>query len=416
MCQDDSLLISEPAFDDVQPAITDETVVAVEGDQVAGHKQTAHDVLGRQAFPAVWLSWFLCGCFLHTGQTALAADRTDASSRLDAVTLKLKWQHQFQFAGYYAAVEKGFYREAGLDVTIVEASDYDESTDAVLKGEADFGIGASDLVVLRAKGSPVVVLAAVFQHSPLVLVTKQNAGINHVHELAGKRVMLEPHADELVAYLKNEGISTSQLVLCPHVFDASHLIDDKVDAMSAYTTDEPYALEEAGIQYQVFSPRSGGIDFYGDTLFTTEEQIEKHPERVRAFLSASLRGWQYAFDHVDEMIDVVIPRYGTRHSPEHLRYEAEKMRQLVIPDIIEVGYMNPGRWEHIANTYAELGMIPEGFSLEGFLYTEQPQSDSRWIYVAIGAVSVVLVLLVLVAVAGNTRRLLRNWRRSSRDT
>jgi ABC-type nitrate/sulfonate/bicarbonate transport system substrate-binding protein len=95
---------------------------------------------------------------------------------LDHVTLQLKWKHQFQFAGYYAAVAKGFYREAGLDVSLVEANPAHDPTEEVLAGHADFGVGNSDLVVFRAKGKPVVVLAAIFQHSPLVLVVRAASG------------------------------------------------------------------------------------------------------------------------------------------------------------------------------------------------------------------------------------------------
>jgi ABC-type nitrate/sulfonate/bicarbonate transport system substrate-binding protein len=91
---------------------------------------------------------------------------------MDEITLKLKWKYQFQFAGYYAAQEKGFYRKAGLRVKIEESSDWTDSTKSVLNGQAEFGVGTSDLVIDHIKGEPIVVLAAIFQHSPLVLLTK----------------------------------------------------------------------------------------------------------------------------------------------------------------------------------------------------------------------------------------------------
>jgi ABC-type nitrate/sulfonate/bicarbonate transport system substrate-binding protein len=282
---------------------------------------------------------------------AFAAKQSNDSSRLDTVTLKLKWKHQFQFAGYYAALKKGFYQDAGLKVKIEEASDYTESTEAVLAGKADFGIGASDLVVNRVKGQPIVVLAAIFQHSPLVLLTKQDKGINQIHDIVGKRVMIEPHSDDLFAYLKDEGISKNQLIFYPHYFDITPLINNEVDAISAYLTDEIYLLKKQKISYNVFSPKSAGIDFYGDTLFTTEKQIREHPERVRKFLDASLRGWKYVFQNEQNMkdiIDLIYESYSKRHTREHLSYEAEKMRSFVIPEIVEIGYMYPGRWQHIA--------------------------------------------------------------------
>ena len=326
-------------------------------------------------------------------------------SHLDSVTLQLKWRHQFQFAGYYAAQEKGLYRHAGLDVTIVQAIDFSEPVKAVLTGKAHYGIGGSDLVLSRMQGEPVIALAALFQHSPLILLTKKDR-INHVHNLIGKRVMLESHSHDLLAYLKDEGIPSDRLIRYPHVFDVYPLITDEVDAMSAYITDEPFVLRKKAIEYQAFSPRSSGIDFYGDILFTTQRYINENPERVRAFLDASLEGWKYAFEHVDEIIDLILSRYSQRHSREHLEYEAEQMRQLVIPDIVQIGYMNPGRWEHIASTYAKLGMSPDKYSLDGFLYDRTPKSKASLVYAIIGGVSVIVVLVILVGLAHHCRNLL----------
>ena len=326
---------------------------------------------------------------------AFAAKQSNDSSRLDTVTLKLKWKHQFQFAGYYAALKKGFYQDAGLKVKIEEASDYTESTEAVLAGKADFGIGASDLVVNRVKGQPIVVLASIFQHSPLVLLTKQDKGINQIHDIVGKRVMIEPHSDDLFAYLKDEGISKNQLILYPHYFDITPLMNNEVDAISAYLTDEIYLLKKQKISYNVFSPKSAGIDFYGDTLFTTEKQIREHPERVRKFLDASLRGWKYVFQNEQNMkdiIDLIYESYSKRHTREHLSYEAEKMRSFVIPEIVEIGYMYPGRWQHIAETYAKLGIIPQKFSLEGFIYNKIPKDYLQLYSLKIGVIIVVIIL------------------------
>ncbi|MCK6562476.1 ABC transporter substrate-binding protein [bacterium] len=328
-------------------------------------------------------------------------------STIDSVILQLKWQHQFQFAGYYAAQEKGLYRDAGLNVTIREAADFSEPEKAVLKGKANFGISGSDVVLSHIQGEPVVALIAIFQHSPLVLLTKQNGVIQHIHDIVGKRVMLEPHSHEVLAYLKNEGVSLDRLIRYPHVFDVLPLINDEVDAMSAYITDEPFILNKERIAYQLFSPRASGIDFYGDILFTTAQEIDKNPERVRAFVDASMLGWKYAFENVDEIVDLILLRYSKRHSREHLKYEAEQMRQLVIPEIVEIGYMNPGRWEHIASTYATLGMIPERYSLEGFLYDRAKKSKSPWGYAIMGGLFVILLLLILVGFSQLFRKVLR---------
>ncbi len=190
---------------------------------------------------------------------------------LDKVSLKLKWKHQFQFAGYYAALEKGFYQDSGLDVTIIEQQDNENSTDAILKNQCQFGIAGSDMILKRSEGKPVIALAAIYQHSPMVFLTKESSGIENIHQIAGRRVMLEEHSAELLAYLKSENISISQLKTVPHTYGVEELINDKVDVISAYANDEPFNLKQKNINYRMFSPQSCGIDFYGDILFTVED-------------------------------------------------------------------------------------------------------------------------------------------------
>ena len=301
----------------------------------------------------------------------------------ERVTLQLKWKHQFQFAGYYAAKYKGFYRQAGLDVQILEAGTAIEPAQNVLQGKADFGIASSDLILLRSQGYPVVALAAIFQHSPLIFLALKQSGIDSIHHLIGKRIMLEPHAAELLAYLKYESIPISQVTLLPHTFDPSALLSGEADAISAYSTDEPFLLQKAAQDYVTFTPRAGGIDFYGDVLFTTEAQIRQHPQRVQAFVDASLKGWEYALQHPNEIINVIYTQYSPRHSRAHLVFEAEKTRDLVLPDIVEIGYMNPGRWQHIIDVYADMGMVHPHSSLQGFLYDRHPQTDFTWVYLSL---------------------------------
>jgi len=154
--------------------------------------------------------------------------------------------------------------------------------------------------------------------------------------------------------------------------------------MSAYTTDQPFLLEQAGVDYLIFTPRAGGIDFYGDTLFTSEAQIRGYPDRVKRFLEASLKGWEYALEHQDEVISLILEKYSRRKSAEHLTFEAEMTHRHVLPNVIEVGYMNPGRWRHIADTYAQLGMMPTDFALEGFLYNHYLEQRLAWLYWTLG--------------------------------
>lgn len=320
--------------------------------------------------PLRWLLLFVSGVLFKSGQLAAS----------DTIILQLKWHHQFQFAGYYAAVAQGYYREAGLDVELREAIPGRDPALEVLEGRAQFGVGTSNIILLRAHGEPVVVLAVIYQHSPFVLLATRDSNVRDIHDMAHQPLMMEPDAAELLAYFKNEGVDPSTLHLIPHSFDALDLTRQKAGGMSAYSTDEPFHLKAAGIDYLVFSPRASGIDFYGDNLFTIQEQIDKDPERVSAFVKASLRGWEYAMRHPEEIVDLIRRDYTQKKTREQLLFEAEETARLVHPELIELGYINPGRWKSIARTYADLGMMPADFSLAGFIYARNRPLDLRWLY------------------------------------
>jgi ABC-type nitrate/sulfonate/bicarbonate transport system substrate-binding protein len=309
------------------------------------------------------------GCGLAL-MLALAGPLSAAAT--DKVRLQLKWQHQFQFAGYYAAQAQGFYRAAGLEVEFLPSNPGEDPVQRVLQGKAEFGVGTTDLLLRRDQGAPVVALAVIFQHSPLALMTLKKPGVQTVHDVAGGNVMLEPDAAEILAYLRSEGLSAGTFKQIPHTFDIQDLLSGKVDACAVYVTDEPFRVEKAGQEYLLYSPRAAGIDFYGDNLFTTEALLKQKPELVKKFRDASLKGWNYAMRHQEELTQLIYDRYSKRLSLENLRFEARQMEPLLQTALVEIGHMNPGRWHHIAETYAGLGMLKPDFELKGFLYDPHP--------------------------------------------
>jgi len=320
-------------------------------------------------------------------------------SAADKVRLQLKWQHAFQFAGYYAAEKQGYYKSAGLEVEIVPATPGEDPRQQVVQGKAEFGVGATDLLLLRAQGAPVVVLASIFQHSPQAFMVLRKQGLQSIHDLAGSKVMMEPDSAELLAYLRHEGVPVADGTLLPHTFDIQDLLSGKVDAMSVYAVDEPFLAGEAGRDYLLYSPRAAGIDFYSDNLFTTEAMIKERPELTRRFLDASLRGWDYAMQHQEELVQLIYERYSQRRSPDHLRFEARQMEPLLQTGLVKIGHMNPGRWRYIAEIYAEMGMLKPDFDLKGFLYNANPPPrDLTWLHATLAAVALLLLAVTLVAV------------------
>ncbi|MDO8036610.1 EAL domain-containing protein [Janthinobacterium sp. SUN128] len=337
---------------------------------------------------------------------------------LEPVTLQLNFTHQFQFAGYYAAIEQGYYREAGLEVKLVEGGGGRLAEAAVLTGQAEYGVGNSTLLLSRLAGKPVVVLAVVFQHSPSVLLMRQHGGAPDVRKLVGAPVMIGAAtdvalaADEVSLFLAKMGVAPQQMRHLPPSYRIEDLIDGKVDAIAAYSTNEPDYLDRAGFSYYQFTPRTAGIDFYGDNLFTSEYELRRHPERVKAFRAASLRGWQYAMAHREEMARVILAKYSQRHDRAHLLYEAQQMELLLQPVLVELGYMNPQRWQHIADTYASMGVLPRNATdsrvYKGFLYRAVPGADLGWLYLSLGLAG----SLLAVSAAFHFNNLARERRRT----
>jgi diguanylate cyclase (GGDEF)-like protein len=310
--------------------------------------------------------------------------------------VQLKWFHQFQFAGYYAAIEQGYFRDVGLNVTLIEGGPAVTPTDVVLAGDAEFGIGTSGLLVSHSRGRPVVAIAAIFQHSPYILLARNDPEIRSVRDLAGRRVMVEPYAEELIAFLHREGVSINDIVAIEHSGNALRLGDDDVAAMTAYTSTEPFILDEAGIPYQRFDPKVAGIDFYGDTVFTSEAFARENEQVVIAFRDALLEGWRYALGNQDEVINLIHERYGSELSRTHERFAANDIRRLLIPDMVDIGYMNRERWERIAAEFQSAGLLEGPVDLDRFLFTPNLQADWTWVY---GALLLAAFLIAVVSIA-----------------
>ncbi len=295
----------------------------------------------------------------------------ESAQPTDKVSLQLKWLHDFQFAGYYAAKEKGFYAEEKLDVTIRERIPGINNIEQVLKNESQYGVADTGLLEQRLAGKPVVVLASIFQHNPLVYLTLKDSGIVSPYELKGKRVM-EDNFDNapLRAMLYETGVSTDQFTHLDNSFNPDDLINGKTDAMVSYLTDQVDYFKKKGIEINIIDPRNYGIDFLGDNLFTTEQEINRHPERVQRFLRASLKGWDYALKHQDELIQIILDKYnpGNRLSADHLRFEAQETVKMILPETVAIGHTDTKRFQRIADTYRQLGLVSSIDHLEGFIY------------------------------------------------
>ncbi|HET6330541.1 MAG TPA: ABC transporter substrate-binding protein [Holophagaceae bacterium] len=333
--------------------------------------------------------WMLLG-FL--GLLAAAPPGAVLPATRRQVAIQLKWYPQFQFAGYYAAEHQGFYRAEGLDVSLKSGEQGIDPVAEVVSGRAQFGVADPDLLLARAQGKPVVVLAAVFQHSPYILLTRDKDHLARPSDLIGKTLMGQSDQGEtqLRAMLLAEGIDPGKVTFLPHSWNLQDLVSGKVDGMSAYLTVEPYQLQKLGVSPGIMRPSDYGIDFYGDCLFTTEDEIRDHPDEVEAVLRATRAGWMEAMRDPGQVIPWILEQPGVRDRGiglDNLAYEARAMQPMVLADIIPVGHINPDRWQRILSAYQTLGLLPPDMKLDRFLYTPAtagiPRRILRWILIAL---------------------------------
>jgi len=321
------------------------------------------------------------------------------------ISIQLSWKYQFQFAPIIAAYEKGFYREAGLNVEILEGGPGINAVNHVVAGHADYGVYSSSLIVAFGQGKPVVALAALMQHSPVSIISDK-PDVKSILDLADRSIAASPDTrDEIIAYLRAVGIHDEHIKIENKTKWGLENLNDTA-AISAYVSNEGFYTLDNSQSFVLFSPRAAGIDLFGNILFTSQQQVKQHPAQVKAFRSATLKGLDYALSHPEELTDLILAKYNSQNkSREHLLYEAEKIRELTRPDIVEAGYMSSGRWRHVASVYEDLGKLPPGIDLKKFIYDPNPKADLGWLY---GLLSLsILIIAAITTALWHTRRLTR---------
>jgi two-component system, NarL family, sensor histidine kinase EvgS len=284
-------------------------------------------------------------------------------ANLEKVTLQLAWKHQFEFAGYYAAIEKGYYKDIGLDVEIKEFEDGLDISEEVISGKSTFGISSSALILERLKEKPVVLIASYFKQNALVLLTKPE--IKTPADLKNKKIMAlnsEMEQTSLGVMLKDFGLGKENYTLINHDFKTEKFINGEIDAMSIFITSQPFELDKLGIKYNLLNPANFGIYSYDEELFTSEEMINKYPQKVEDFVSATNKGWEYAFKNKQEIIDLIYEKYSKRKSKEALLYEAKLTEQLFKTNIFKIGAITPELIKLNAEMFSKLGLVDKNFN------------------------------------------------------
>jgi NitT/TauT family transport system substrate-binding protein len=310
----------------------------------------------------------------------VAATAGTAAPKLTKVTLQLKWVTQAQFAGYYAALAKGYYKNAGLDVSIKVGGPSITPETVVAGKQADFGIDwLPSLLATREHGSNLVSIAQVFARSGMTELTWRSSGINSIAKMRGKKVGVWccGNQPELFAALQKNGINPNNhkdVTIVNQPFDMQLFLKHQVDAAAAMTynelaqvletknpkTGKLYQLGDLNV-FKMASPQVG-TGMLEDNVFVRSDWIANAANQATAvkFLKASFQGWIYCRDHQSDCVNIVL-KNGSLLGRGHQTWQLNEINALIWPNEQGIGIPPAGavaQTGKIAQTYGVIKNAP----------------------------------------------------------
>jgi len=277
------------------------------------------------------------------------------------ISLRLKWIHQGQFAGFYCAARRGFFRRENIEAQIKAGGQDFNAVKLVAAGVDDFGVwGADQLIIAREKGIPIVALAVIYPQSPACFTALKKSGINSPRDFVGRRIGMQYGTDLETVYLmmlKKVGIRRDQIREVPVQFNFQMLLEGQVDAWPSYAINEPILAAEKGIEVNVTKPADYGVRMYADTLFTSEAMVQKNPDLVRRVVKAVVGGWEYAIAHpVDAVQDLRAYEPGI-DAAHQLRMVKAAIPFIRLTADHQIGSMSMTVWREIEMALRQQGLL-----------------------------------------------------------
>jgi NitT/TauT family transport system substrate-binding protein len=313
------------------------------------------------------ISILISAIMLSACSPLLAETTTPTTQKPVAIRLPVGYIPNVQFAPLYVAIEKGFYREEGLDVTM----DYNMETDSVAlvgAGELPFAIVSGEQVLLgRGQGLPVVYVMAWYQKYPVGVVTKKESGIKTPADLKGKKIgipgLYGASYIGFIALLSSSGISEKDVTLDSIGFNqVEALVAGQEDAVVVYIANEPIQLAARG--YDINTLRAADfIDLVANGLITNEKTIQENPDLVRRMVRATLRGIEYSIANPQVAYDI------SKKYVENLSKADEKIQKQILAASMELwkaeklGFSQPKAWENMQKILLQMGLLKSSLDL-----------------------------------------------------
>jgi ABC-type nitrate/sulfonate/bicarbonate transport system substrate-binding protein len=276
-----------------------------------------------------------------------------------------KPQANLPFVGVYVAQEKGFFAEERLTVEIRHSAGGGEHLQLLVAGKVD--ITTQDAAVLLKRridpGLPLVSIALIGQQGQQAFVALADAGIRTLEDWRGKQIGFKgTPPPELLALLDAAGLEENEVALINVGFDPRVLTEGLIDIYPVFNSNEPYLLQSWGYSLTLWEPADFDIPTLGLTYVTTDATMEAAPEKLERFLRAALRGIDYAAEHPDEAVEIVLRFTGPDTDPDHMRYMLEtELRGAYGPATLShgVGWQTAEQWDALLNTLLRYGAVTQ---------------------------------------------------------
>ncbi|MEQ8267624.1 MAG: ABC transporter substrate-binding protein [Parvibaculum sp.] len=292
------------------------------------------------------------------------------SGDLVRVTFATDWKAQAEHGGFYEAIAKGYYEEAGLDVTIQQGGPGVNVPQLLAAHSVDFGLGSNNFIPLNIAqaGAGAKAVMASFQKDPQVFITHPRDDVKSLADMKGKPIMVsDATVSAFWQWLKSKyGFEDSQIR--KYTFNLAPFLTDETAIQQGYLSSEPYMIRQQGIEPQVFLLSDYGYPGYAAFILASDRIIAERPEIVQAFVDASIRGWVSYIYGDPSAANALIKRDNPEMTDEVIANAIRLMKEYGIVDSGEtetlgVGAMTDERWKKFHDAMVEAGVYPADLSV-----------------------------------------------------
>lgn len=311
--------------------------------------------------------------------TACGGPSANGAGANDKVTVQLSWFHSVEYAGFYAAVEKGFYAEEGIDVTLKAGGPEVDVLGEVKSGNSQFGVSTGDsLIIARSKGDNFQAVGTIFRNNPMVVMSLSESGIAKPEDLVGRTIgVIAPDLSttwdiQFLAMLQEMNVPRDSMTFAAieDYHGANELKSGRLDVMSGmFATNEPVVAQLDGDALNLIYYKDYGIEVYANTILATDEFIQNNDDLVGRFVKATMRGYQYAIENPEEVAAFALKYDNTLD----LTVQTETMKaQIPFIDTGDapIGSMDDSVWSTTQDILLQFNLISEPVELNS-LYTNQ---------------------------------------------